>query len=76
MGDFVSPTVFSSVEHGMRISQEEIFGPVAAVIPCADEDETIRLANGSSYRLAAGIWSADIARVHRFAARLKAGTVW
>ena len=75
-GYFVSPTVFTGVEHGMRISQEEIFGPVASVIAFADEEEAMRLANGTSYRLAAGIWSADIARVHRFAARLKAGTVW
>ena len=75
-GYFVSPTVFTGVEHGMRISQEEIFGPVASVIPFTDEEEALRLANGTSYRLAAGVWSADIARVHRFAARLKAGTVW
>jgi aldehyde dehydrogenase (NAD+) len=75
-GYFVNPTVFTGVEHGMRISQEEIFGPVASVIPFADEEEAIRLANGTSYRLAAGVWSADIGRVHRFAARLKAGTVW
>ncbi len=75
-GYYVAPTVFAGVEHGMRISQEEIFGPVAAVIRFKDEDEAIRLANGTSYSLAAGVWSADIARVHRFARSLKAGTVW
>ena len=75
-GYYVKPTVFAGVEHGMRISQEEIFGPVAAVIRFKDEDEAIRLANGTSYSLAAGVWSADIARVHRFARCLKAGTVW
>jgi len=75
-GYYVAPTVFAGVEHQMRISQEEIFGPVAAVIPFEDDEDAIRLANGTSYSLAAGVWSADIARVHRFARRLKAGTVW
>lgn len=75
-GYFVSRTVFAGVEHGMRISQEEIFGPVAAVIRFKDDQEALRLANGTRYSLAAGVWSADIARVHRFARSLKAGTVW
>jgi aldehyde dehydrogenase (NAD+) len=75
-GYFVSPTVFADVEHGMRISQEEIFGPVAAVIRFKDEEDAIRLANGTKYGLAAGVWTADIGRGHRFAKRLKAGTVW
>jgi aldehyde dehydrogenase (NAD+) len=75
-GYFVSPTVFADVAHKMRIAQEEIFGPVAAVIPFDDDEEAIRIANGTAYSLAAGVWSRDIARVHRFAKRLKAGTVW
>jgi aldehyde dehydrogenase (NAD+) len=75
-GYFVSPTVFANVGHDMRISQEEIFGPVAAVIRFDDDEDAIRIANGTRYSLAAGVWSADIARVHRFARRLKAGTVW
>jgi aldehyde dehydrogenase (NAD+) len=75
-GYFVKPTVFADVEHDMRISQEEIFGPVAAVIRFTDEEHAIRLANGTRYSLAAGVWSADIGRVHRFIRRLKAGTVW
>jgi len=75
-GYFVAPTVFAEVEHGMRISQEEIFGPVAAVIRFSDEEHAIRLANGTRYSLAAGVWSADMGRVHRFIRRLKAGTVW
>ncbi len=75
-GYFVAPTVFGGVEHEMRISQEEIFGPVATVIKFKDEEDALRLANGTVYSLAAGIWSADIGRVHRFARRLKAGTVW
>ncbi len=75
-GYFVTPTVFAGVAHDMRIAQEEIFGPVAAVIPFRDDEEAIRLANGTRYGLAAGVWSADITRVHRFTKRLKAGTVW
>jgi len=75
-GFFVNPTVFADVKHEMRISQEEIFGPVAAVIRFTDEDHALRLANGTSYSLAAGVWSADIGRVHRFIRALKAGTVW
>ncbi|HEY0182583.1 MAG TPA: aldehyde dehydrogenase family protein [Rhodopila sp.] len=75
-GFFVSPTVFAGVKHDMRISQEEIFGPVAAVVKFDDESDALRIANGTRYSLAAGVWSGDIARVHHFAQRLKAGTVW
>jgi aldehyde dehydrogenase (NAD+) len=75
-GYFVEPTVFANVEHEMRISQEEIFGPVLSVIPFDDEADALRIANGTAYSLAAGVWSADIGRVHRVAAELKAGTVW
>jgi aldehyde dehydrogenase (NAD+) len=75
-GFFVGPTVFANVEHEMRISQEEIFGPVASVIRFKDDEDAIRIANGTKYSLAAGVWSGDIGRVHRFVRRLKAGTVW
>ncbi|MGA2779680.1 MAG: aldehyde dehydrogenase family protein [Steroidobacteraceae bacterium] len=75
-GYFVSPTVFAGVEPQMRISQEEIFGPVAALIPFKDDEDAIRIANGTVYSLAAGVWTADISRAHRFTRRLKAGTVW
>ncbi len=75
-GYFVEPTVFANVEHEMRISQEEIFGPVASVIPFEDEADAARIANGTPFSLAAGVWSADIGRVHRMASALRAGTVW
>lgn len=75
-GYFVEPTVFAGVRHEMRISQEEIFGPVAAVIPFQDEEDALRIANGTVYSLAAGVWTGDIGRAHRFTRRLKAGTVW
>ncbi len=75
-GFFVEPTVFAGVRHEMRISQEEIFGPVAAVIPFKDEEDALRIANGTVYSLAAGVWTGDIGRAHRFTRKLKAGTVW
>jgi aldehyde dehydrogenase (NAD+) len=75
-GYFVRPTVFCGVTPAMRIAQEEIFGPVAAVISFKDDEDALKIANGTAYSLAAGVWSGDIARVHRFTRRLKAGTVW
>lgn len=75
-GYYVAPTVFANVAHEMRISQEEIFGPVASVIPFDDEADAVRIANGTAFSLAAGVWSADIQRVHHVAGELKAGTVW
>jgi aldehyde dehydrogenase (NAD+) len=75
-GYFISPAVFADVKHEMRISQEEIFGPVVSVIKFKDETDALRLANGTAYSLAAGVWSRDIGRVQRFAKRARAGTVW
>jgi aldehyde dehydrogenase (NAD+) len=75
-GYYISPAVFANVEHEMRISQEEIFGPVVSVIKFKDEADALRIANGTPYSLAAGVWSRDIGRTQRFAQRAKAGTVW
>lgn len=75
-GYYIQPTIFAKVAHEMRISQEEIFGPVLSVIPFDNEQDALRIANGTAYSLAAGVWSADISRVHRMAAGLRAGTVW
>jgi len=75
-GYFISPAVFANVKHEMRISQEEIFGPVVSVIKFRDEADAIRVANGTSYSLAAGVWSRDMGRVQRFAKKARAGTVW
>jgi aldehyde dehydrogenase (NAD+) len=75
-GYFISPAVFADVKHEMRISQEEIFGPVVSVIKFSDEADALRIANGTAYSLAAGVWSRDIGRVQRFAKRARAGTVW
>jgi aldehyde dehydrogenase (NAD+)/phenylacetaldehyde dehydrogenase len=75
-GYFVEPTIFDQVAPEMTIAREEIFGPVLAVIAFDDPEEAIWLANSSPYGLAAGVWTKDIARAHRVAARLQAGTVW
>lgn len=75
-GYFVEPTVFAGVSPDMRIAQEEIFGPVAAIIPFDGEDEAVAIANGTQYGLAAGLWTGDTGRAHRVANRIEAGIVW
>ncbi len=75
-GQAVEPTIFTGVTNDMRIAQEEVFGPVLAVIPFDDEDEAVEIANDVLFGLAAGVWTSDIGRALRMAERLKAGTVW
>jgi len=75
-GFFVSPTLYTNVRPEMRIAREEIFGPVGVVISFKDEEDAIRIANGVEYGLVAGIWTRDLARAHRVAARLEAGQVF
>jgi aldehyde dehydrogenase (NAD+) len=74
-GYFVRPTVFSDVTSDMTIAQEEIFGPVLAIIPYEDEEDAIRIANDSVYGLAGGVWSADEERARRVASRIRTGQV-
>ena len=74
-GYFVRPTVFSEVRPEMTIAQEEIFGPVLAILPYDDEDEAIRIANDSIYGLAGGVWSQDAAHAQRVARRIRTGQV-
>jgi aldehyde dehydrogenase (NAD+) len=75
-GLFVRPTVFTEVHNQMRIAREEVFGPVAVVIRFSDEDEAVAIANDTSFGLAAGVWTNDLARAHRMVRRLRAGSVW
>lgn len=75
-GYFVAPTVFSDVANSMKIAREEIFGPVAAIIPFKDEDDAVFQGNDSTYGLAAGIWTRDISRAHKVARAVRAGRVW
>lgn len=75
-GNFVTATVFADVTNDMTIAREEIFGPVAAVIPFDDVDEAIAIANATEYGLAAGVWTRDAGKALRVARDLQAGTVW
>ncbi|WDI30108.1 aldehyde dehydrogenase [Hyphococcus flavus] len=75
-GQFVQPTIFTSVKPQMRIAQEEVFGPLLCVLSFENEQEAIEIANGTNYGLAAGIWTQNLARAHRVEKQLKAGTVW
>lgn len=75
-GYFLEPTVFTQVQPNMRIAQEEIFGPVLSVIPFETEQQALEIANGTSYGLAAGVWTSDSSRANRMAVQLNAGTVW
>ena len=75
-GYYVQPTIFYDVANSARIAREEIFGPVAAVIPFEKEEEAIRVANDSPYGLAAAVWSRDIFKAFRVVKALKSGIIW
>jgi betaine-aldehyde dehydrogenase len=74
-GYYVRPTVFGKVRNDMTIAQEEIFGPVLAIIPYKDEEEAVRIANDTMYGLAGAVWSKDEARAQRVARRMRAGQI-
>jgi acyl-CoA reductase-like NAD-dependent aldehyde dehydrogenase len=76
VGYFHEPTVFTRVRNDMRIAQEEIFGPVMAVLRFESEEDAYAIANATEFGLAAGVWTSDLARAHRASRALRAGTVW
>ena len=75
-GYYVEPTIFCDVDNSARIAREEIFGPVASVIPFKDENDAILQGNDTTYGLAAAVWTRDVGRAHKVARTLRAGTVW
>jgi aldehyde dehydrogenase (NAD+)/betaine-aldehyde dehydrogenase len=75
-GLYVQPTIFDGVDSGMRIAQDEIFGPVLSVMTFSDEEEALQIANDTMYGLAASVWTKDINTALRMSKGLQAGTVW
>jgi acyl-CoA reductase-like NAD-dependent aldehyde dehydrogenase len=75
-GYFLAPTVFAYQDDNLKLVQEEIFGPVAAVTPFDSWEELVKRANSTRYGLAAGIWTQNLSKAHRFARAVRAGTVW
>lgn len=75
-GYYVEPTLFANAKNSMRICREEIFGPVACILPFEDEAEALAIANDSEYGLACGLWTNQLKRAHRMAADIETGAVW
>lgn len=75
-GYFLEPTIFDHVDPNSRLAQEEVFGPVVAIIPFANEAEAMQLANHTPYGLAAGVWTKDFPKAMRLARKIRAGMIW
>jgi betaine-aldehyde dehydrogenase len=75
-GWFVQPTIFEEVERGMKIFQEEIFGPVLCILPFEDEDDAVAIANDTNFGLAGDVWSKNLTRIMRVAQGTRTGTLW
>jgi aminomuconate-semialdehyde/2-hydroxymuconate-6-semialdehyde dehydrogenase len=75
-GWFIEPTVVEGLPVGCRTNQEEIFGPVVTLTPFKTEEEVLEYANGTEYGLASSLWTTNLSRAHRMAARIQTGIVW
>jgi acyl-CoA reductase-like NAD-dependent aldehyde dehydrogenase len=75
-GYFVKPTIFEGVNNDMRIAQEEVFGPVLAVIPFTSVEEVAEQANKTTFGLSGAVWTRDVKKAHKLASKIKAGTIW
>lgn len=75
-GNYMAPGIITGAANGLRVNQEEIFGPLGAVLPFSDEEEAVAMANDTPYGLAAGVWTRDIKRALRVTRAIRAGTVW
>ena len=75
-GAYINPTLFTNVNNSMRIAREEIFGPVASILPFDGIEDAISIANDTIYGLAAGVWTSDLNKAHRLIKAIQAGVIW
>jgi aminomuconate-semialdehyde/2-hydroxymuconate-6-semialdehyde dehydrogenase len=75
-GYFIKPTLIENLSHECRVNQEEIFGPVATLIPFQSEEEVVEMANATKYGLSASVWTSNLQRAHRVSQNIEAGVVW
>jgi aminomuconate-semialdehyde/2-hydroxymuconate-6-semialdehyde dehydrogenase len=75
-GWYVQPTIIEGLPHDCKTNQEEIFGPVVTIAPFDSEEEVLKFANSTNYGLAATLWTGNLTRAHKMAARIEAGIVW
>jgi len=75
-GSWIEPTIWTGLPHDSRVMREEVFGPVAGLVPFGSEQEAITLANDTDYGLAAAVWTSDLSRGHRVAQQLRVGIAW